>query len=138
MGMAQYAASFEMRRGPIPDAEELIRYKEAHPEAPSIIFEQFRLAGEARRERERREMDLQEKDLNALIASERLGTFCALIIALVGFGCATFLVAGGHEVAGTVIFGLDVGALVTAFIAGRSNSHADEDPDSEERRPPDE
>lgn len=51
--------------------------------------------------------------------SERIGVFSALVIALVGFGCATYLVATGHGVEGTVIFGLDVGALVSAFILGR-------------------
>ena len=47
---------------------------------------------------------------------------CALLIALVGFGCATFLVATGHGVEGTVMFGLDVVALVSAFILGRSKA----------------
>jgi hypothetical protein len=59
--------------------------------------------------------------------SERLGVICALTIALVGFGCATFLVATGHGVEGTVIFGLDVGALVSAFILGRPRQAKPED-----------
>lgn len=119
-GVARYAqTAFEMRRGPIPDADELVRYAQAHPEAPAIIMEEFRRQGEHRRERERREQDLDEKDLDAAILSERMGVLCALFIALVGFACATFLVADGHEIAGTVMFGLDVVALVTAFIAGR-------------------
>ena len=41
---------------------------------------------------------------------------------LVGFACATFLVATGHGVEGTVMFGLDVVALVSAFILGRSKA----------------
>jgi hypothetical protein len=41
---------------------------------------------------------------------------------LVVFGCATFLVATGHGVEGTVMFGLDVVALVSAFILGRAKA----------------
>jgi hypothetical protein len=109
----------ERRQGPIPDAAEMVRYGEAHPEAPAIILEEFKSQGAHRRRVERRVLGLDEKALEAAIFSERLGVICALIISLVGFGCATFLVAGGHGVEGTVIFGLDVGALVSAFILGR-------------------
>jgi uncharacterized membrane protein len=62
------------------------------------------------------------RQLEAGILSERIGVVCALLIALVGFGCATFLVATGHGVEGTVMFGLDVVALVSAFILGRSKA----------------
>lgn len=109
----------ERREGPIPDAAEMVRYGEAHPEAPVIILEEFKSQGAHRRMVEQRVLSLDRKALEAAIFSERLGVICALIISLVGFGCATFLVAGGHGVEGTVIFGLDVGALVSAFILGR-------------------
>ena len=109
----------ERREGPIPDAAEMLRYGEAHPEAPVIILEEFKSQGAHRRRVEQRVLSLDKKALEAAIFSERLGVICALIISLVGFGCATFLVAGGHGVEGTVIFGLDVGALVSAFILGR-------------------
>jgi uncharacterized membrane protein len=110
---------FEMRRGPIPDADELVRYSQAHPEAPGIILAEFRNQGAHRRMLERRAQGLERKGMDAAIRSERIGVVSALVIALVGFGCATYLVATGHGVEGTVIFGLDVGALVSAFILGR-------------------
>lgn len=119
---------FEMRQGPIPDAEELVRYGQAHPEAPDIILSEFRHQGAHRRMLERRTQALERKTIDAGIVSERLGVFCALVIALVGFGCATYLVATGHGVEGTVIFGLDVGALVSAFILGRPKSGAPPNP----------
>ncbi|HEY0037103.1 MAG TPA: hypothetical protein VGB66_10475 [Longimicrobium sp.] len=71
---------------------------------------------------ERRALSRERKELEAGILSERIGVVCALLIALVGFGCATFLVATGHGVEGTVMFGLDVVALVSAFILGRSKA----------------
>ena len=112
-------AEFELRHGPIPDAEELVRYSYAHPDAPAIILAEFTEQGAHRRAMEVRAANMDRTALHASITSERLGVACGLIIALVGFGCATYLVATEHEVAGTVIFGLDVGALVSAFILGR-------------------
>lgn len=111
--------SFELRHGPIPDAAELARYSYAHPEAPAIILAEFKDQASHRRAMEVRAANLERRSLNASITSERLGVACGLLIALVGFGCATYLVATGHEIAGTVMFGLDVGALVSAFILGR-------------------
>lgn len=108
-----------MRQGPIPDAEELARYGQAHPEAPQIILSEFRNQAAHRRMLERRAQVLERKAVHAAITSERMGVVSALVIALVGFGCATYLVATGHGVEGTVIFGLDVCALVSAFILGR-------------------
>lgn len=109
----------EYRKGPIPDADELARYRIAHPDAPEIILDEFRAQAAHRRTLELSSVSLDLKALDAAILSERMGVVCGLVIALVGFGCGTHLVATGHSVAGTVIFGLDVGALVSAFILGR-------------------
>lgn len=114
----------ELRNGPIPDARELVRYGYAHPEAPEIILKEFASQGAHRRLMERRESSLEKRAMNAAVRSERMGVACALFIALVGFGCATYLVETGHGVEGTVIFGLDVGALVSAFILGRFRTDA--------------
>lgn len=110
----------ELRDGPIPDAQELVRYSYSHPDAPEIILKEFASQGAHRRLMERRESRLEKDAMHAAVESERIGVACALFIALVGFGCATYLVSIGHGVEGTVIFGLDVGALVSAFILGRS------------------
>jgi hypothetical protein len=113
----------------------MVRYGEAHPEAPAIILEEFKSQGAHRRMVERRVLSLDKKALEAAIFSERLGVACALVIALVGFGCATFLVADGHGVEGTVIFGLDVGGLVSAFILGRPKAEQPkpEEPDKPQK-----
>lgn len=115
-----HIAAVELRDGPIPDARELAAYGHAHPHAPEIILAEFTSQGAHRRLMERREASLEKRAMEAAVQSERLGVACALLIALVGFGCATYLVAAGHGVEGTVIFGLDVCALVSAFILGRS------------------
>ena len=119
---------FELRKGPIPDAEELARYRLAHPGAPGIILDEFRQQSAHRRTMERRAQLLDRRALEASILSERSGMACALVISLVGFGCATFLVGAGHGVEGSVIFGLDVGALVSAFILGRTRTAAARSP----------
>ena len=110
---------FELHRGPIPNADELVRYGHAHPDAPDIILTEFRNQGAHRRMMDKAVLDREHKNVDAAIMSERIGVASALLIALVGFGCATYLVAIGHGVEGTVIFGLDVCALVSAFILGR-------------------
>ena len=109
----------EQRVGPIPDAAEMIRYKEAHPEAPIIILDEFKTEAAHRRTMERRALGLDKRALDAAIFSERLGVLCALAVSLVGFGFSTYLIAIGHAIPGTVMFGLDVAAMVSAFILGR-------------------
>src|SRR4051794_2519746 len=120
-----HVAEFELRKGPIPDADELARYGQAHPDAPVVILNEFENQAAHRRRLECRAQLLDRKALEASIMSERIGVVCALLIALVGFGCATFLVATGHGGEGTVIFGLDVGELVSAFILGRTRVAAE-------------
>jgi uncharacterized membrane protein len=124
LGTHLHQTRVEIRRGPIPDAAELIRYREAHPDAPAVILHEFQAQGAHRRAREETCLELERRALEASILSERLGVACGLAIAMVGFGCATFLVAAGHEAAGTAIFGLDAGALVSAFILGRTRTGA--------------
>lgn len=68
---------------------------------------------------ERRALGLDKRALNAAILSERMGVLCALAVAPAGFGVSTYLVTIGHAVPGMVMFGLDVAALVSAFILGR-------------------
>lgn len=111
---------FELRQGPIPDAEELVRYGEAHPAAPAVILEEFQTQAAHRRRMEMCGQEMEQRELEAAIASERLGLACGLLIALVGFACGTYLVASGHGIEGTIILGLDVVALVSAFILGRT------------------
>lgn len=38
--------------GPLPQPDDMIRYGEAHPDGPKIIFEEFQKQGEHRRNRE--------------------------------------------------------------------------------------
>jgi hypothetical protein len=113
-----------LRDGPIPDAQELVRYSYAHPDAPEIILTEFASQGAHRRLMERRELCLGRMAMEAAVRSERMGVACALGAALVGFGCATYLVTAGHGAEGTIIFGVDVAGLVFAFIRGRRGTHS--------------
>jgi hypothetical protein len=122
LGGASYA-EIQLRDGPIPDAQELVRYGYAHPDAPEIILTEFTQQGAHRRLMERREICLERMAMQAAVRSERMGVACALGAALVGFGCATYLVSTGHGMEGTVIFGVDVAGLVYAFIRGRTRAY---------------
>lgn len=108
----------ELRRGPIPDAEELFRragvpgctgdHPDGVPEPGGPPADDGKGRAGSR---------TQEQRCGHRKRAHRVGA--ALLIALVGFGCATYLVAAGHGVEEIVIFGLDVGALVSEFILGR-------------------
>ena len=116
--------TISMRRGPIPDAAELAGYADAHPDAPRRILDEFQRQGEHRRNLELGEQRLKTAALRGMIVSERMGMLCALVIALTGFACAVALVVSGHGAEGTVIFGMDVAGMVSAFIMGRNRSAA--------------
>lgn len=58
-GGVTHIEQFELRRGPIPDADELVRYGQAHPQAPEIILAEFRNQGAHRRMLERRALTLE-------------------------------------------------------------------------------
>lgn len=64
-----------------------MRYGEAHPDAPAIILAEFQAQAAHRRRMEQRGQAMDQRELDAAIASERSGLVCALLIALVGFGC---------------------------------------------------
>ena len=70
---------FELRRGPIPDADELARYLQAHPDAPDIILTEFRNQGAHRRMLEKAEQDREHR---VAARGDRLAQ------ALVGRACA--------------------------------------------------
>lgn len=62
---------------------------------------------------------IEEKLTRAAIISERVGQVFGLVVGLSGIASATYLIANEHDLAGTVVFGIDIGALAALFVYGR-------------------
>lgn len=104
------AAEFE--EGPLPSARELKRYREAAPEAPVIILDEFRNEARHRRRLERELVTAENR------RAER-GQLFALVVILVGLGISALLIHGGHEWAGAAVGGVNLLGMATLFIVLR-------------------
>jgi uncharacterized membrane protein len=120
--VARMTLAMEARRGPMPEAAEMARYKEVDPEAPRVILAEFQRQAEHRRAMELRELELDAEMAAATIAADRRGTFCALAVVLTFLAASVSLIATGHDVAGTVLGTVDLVALATVFVFGRARS----------------
>ncbi|MDB4951318.1 MAG: hypothetical protein JWM27_3967 [Gemmatimonadetes bacterium] len=117
--VARMTLAMEARRGPMPEAAEMARYKEVDPEAPRVILAEFQRQAEHRRAMEVRALAIDETFAAASIAADRRGTFCALAVVLTFLAASVSLIATSHDVAGTVLGTVDLVALATVFVFGR-------------------
>lgn len=62
---------------------------------------------------------IEKKALNGHINLDRRGQYLGFSVATFALGCATFLIANGYVISGTIIGSLDIVALVGAFVYGR-------------------
>lgn len=72
---------------------------------------------DADKESRKRWLGIVENEQRYRHSQTRLGQFTGVIVALSFLGCATYLVAIGQPVAGTVLGTVDIVALVTVFVA---------------------
>lgn len=69
------------------------------------------------RYREQTRIELARREQTLHYRTVRIGQVSAFIIALSFLGCATFLIASGYSVSGTILGTVDIVALVTVFLA---------------------
>jgi len=91
---------------PIPNPRDLAKYESVH--------EGFGDRMVAMAEREQR-----FRHLSAFV-----GQMLGVVVALAFLGASTYLIATGHDLAGGVLGTIDIVALVTIFVAGRSGRSA--------------
>jgi uncharacterized membrane protein len=108
----RFFVAAEYSDGPLPSARELIRYREADPEAPRIILEEFR-----REACHRRQLDFEFAAAENRRAER--GQLFALVVILVGLGISALLIHAGHEWAGAAVGGVNLLGMATLFIALR-------------------
>lgn len=102
----------EYADGPLPNARELKRYREADPRAPRIIPDEFRMEGQ-----HRRQLDLEFATAENRRAER--GQLFALVVILVGLGISALLIHAGHEWAGAAVGGVNLLGMATLFVALR-------------------
>lgn len=63
-------------------------------------------------------VEMAVRDQRIRLRAMLIGQWSGLLVALCVICCSTFLVAGGHEISGTVLGTVDVVALVARFLSG--------------------
>lgn len=99
--------------GPLPPPSILSQYGEIVPNGAERIMQ---MAEQQLQHRIEMEKLLVEEDTR----QEARGQIFALIVSLTGFASAVILGVTGNETAATIIAGIDIVALATAFIVGKT------------------
>ena len=104
------------RSSPLPTANEFHGYEMTTPGAGDRILGMAERQGEHRQKREMRELDIISRD-------SLLGLIFAFVFAMVALGGAIFLTYTDHPIAGTIIGGTGLVAVVSTFIQGSSHQN---------------
>lgn len=105
-------------RGPLPPPEVLSKYNDAFPNGAERIFLEGQKQTDHRIAMEKTVVPETQKQ-------SRRGQTFAFIIAMAFLAASFVLILQGHDIAGTVVGSIDLVALVTVFIVGRSTQRRD-------------
>lgn len=100
-----------MVSGPLPSAEQLIKYKEAQPDAPERIL---KMAENQAEHRQKIESGVVTWDN----VRATLGLVFAFVIVIAAIYASWNLIVAGHEVSGAAMFGTTLASVVWSFIHG--------------------
>lgn len=99
-------------RGPIPPASEVIKYKNASPDAPDRIFKMAELEQSSR-------IRQKDKDIHNSFILKLLGQIYGLLVAIL-FGIGSiYLGLNGHDWLAGSLGGLTVISLVSVFVLSK-------------------
>lgn len=116
------ALSMEQFSGPMPHPGQLAKYEEICPGAADRMLRMAEAEAEHRRSCEARVVEAQIADNDRWHDESKRGQICALAIVIVAIVAGSAVAYSGHPVAGSVISGSSVTAIVGIFIAGRRRS----------------
>jgi uncharacterized membrane protein len=102
----------EFRSGPIPAAEDLIRYNDAAPNAAD------RILAMAEKQQEHR-IRLETNTIGSQQKQSARGQIIGGLLAALLIGAGTWLAGTGHDTVAGVVFGTTVIGLAGLFVAGR-------------------
>lgn len=121
--------STEMFAGPLPPPSALAAYGRIQKDLVGRIVE---MAEKQQAHRHR----MEDRITRSSTILSFMGLASGLIIGLAGLGLATKMVLEGHDVAGSIIGGVDLVALVGTFVLGkRRRSRRNDDADERGQEP---
>lgn len=121
-GPAQQLTSLQIEqefyRGLLPHPKHLKEYADLYPDAPQIIFEQFREQGNHRRSIEKLAVTKQERRAD-------FGVWFALVLGLALITSGTLAISFGHPYEGAGLISATLVGLVGNFIYGSQGRRAE-------------
>ena len=105
--------------GPLPPPGILEQYDKLCPGSAQRIIDAAHEEGVHRHELETKALDANVEAMRRQFAEARLGQVFALIIALTFVGVGAYVSIHGQPWSGTILGGIGLGGIVTAFIVGR-------------------
>lgn len=114
----------ESTSGPIPSSRELASYAKVYPDAPAIIFEEFRAESAHRRRIEKEIVDGENRRADR-------GQIIAATVFILGLVAGSVLVGMGHDLAGASIVGADLVSGAAIFLRQSARTESPEPKASE-------
>lgn len=102
---------FESYSGPLPHPAILQQYESIYPGAAKEIFAAVATQAAHRQH-------LEKVVVESGVRRSYCGLAAALIVTLSFLGASTWLIHGGHDIAGTTLGSIDLVALVSVFLIG--------------------
>lgn len=110
--VAQHAQFQKIHSGPLPPAEELIKYNDAFPDAANRIIIMAELQQQHR-------FDLEKRVIDEQLKQSSRGQIFGFILGLIGLIGSVYAIISGYEVSGTILGGTSLTALVSLFVIGK-------------------
>jgi uncharacterized membrane protein len=108
----------EQYSGPLPPPRLLKEFEEAVPGSAGKILDNWRDEGLHRRQLEKDESQSARDGLLTQLSYQARGQWCALTVALAGFGLAGYALQTGNPAAAAVISVTNLTGIVTIFLTG--------------------
>ncbi|MGD0060844.1 MAG: DUF2335 domain-containing protein [Verrucomicrobiia bacterium] len=112
LASVQVTETLVVRRGPLPDPDDLAKYGQIIPEGADRIM---RMAEDQSKHR----IAIETTVINSQQIQSRRGQVFGLIIGIFGIIAGAVVALLGHDAVGGVIAGTTVVSLVVAFVTGR-------------------
>jgi uncharacterized membrane protein len=117
----QIIAAAQSYSGPLPSAEQLIKYKEAQSDAPERIISMAEHQAQHRQ-------GIEAKVISCDNFRATLGLCFAFVIVLATIYVSWNLITAGHEASGLGLFGATLVSVVTSFIYGSKVKRSSREP----------
>jgi uncharacterized membrane protein len=118
---AQVSSAFV---GPLPPPQILSQYEQLCPGSAQRLIELVHIEGKHRREMDSRTLDAQIEEMRKQFWEARIGQICALTTTLVFVFVGAYVITRGYAWSGTILGGLGLGGVVSAFIMGRNRANS--------------